>query len=294
MSPEELIRTQYPYLAFLLNDPEIGPLLLQAVDPNTGFDAATFQAKLYATNWWKTHSDAARQWLVLQATDPATAQAKRDELEAQMRDMAGQFGVPLSDDQYRFLVELALQNGQSINSEAIRDGILSLAQFSEEMPTGGLGSIGSLEMQIKDLANKKYLVGVSDQDAFTWATQILSGQKTLEGITADLAHVAAQRFPSLAQQIAAGSTPGDIIAPVVNLVAQQLEISPDKIDLMNDPRWSKILSVADPATGLRPMTYSEALSFARSQPEWANTLNGKAAGADLTSTIVQTFGEVKQ
>lgn len=68
------VRRDYPHLAFLMDNPEIGGILTQAV--REGWDPAETQAKILGTNWWQSRSDTARQWETELATDKTTAQRR--------------------------------------------------------------------------------------------------------------------------------------------------------------------------------------------------------------------------
>lgn len=274
------VLTDYPMLAFLLNDPEIGPLLLQAVDPNQGFDAATLQMKIMQTNWWKTSSASVRQWETLVNTDPETAQRRRDAQRADLLAQASQLGVNIDSGKLAGLVEQSLQLGLAAGSGQMRE----LIAGATSMP---IASVPSL----RGIANGEYLVPASDGDLGWWAHEIAAGHQSEMTYRNWLTTMAIGRFPQIKTAIEQGITPGQYFAPYRQTIAQQLELgSADQVDLVNDPRWSKVMGVAQTDGTQRPMTLSEATVYARQQPEWSNTAVSRQQGADLTSQLLKEFG----
>jgi hypothetical protein len=51
------------------------------------------EAELQGTDWWRTHTEAQRSWLALNASDPATAQSMIDDNRARVSDMFGAAGI---------------------------------------------------------------------------------------------------------------------------------------------------------------------------------------------------------
>lgn len=279
------IMQDYPSFAFLLNDPEIGPLLLEAVDPNKGFDAATFQAKLLQTNWWKTHNVNAREWLTLLNTDPAQAQAKRDETSAQVRQAVAQAGLYFTEEQLAGAVDMSLQLGVPVTSPTFRSW---MGTWAAQNP----GSVANLTGNLKGIAEHDYLMPIDQGSLNWWSGQIAAGEQTEANFRATYARAAADKYSAFATEIGQSIPPGQLFAPYRSTIANELELgSADQVDLLNDPRWSKILGVPNGNSGqLRPMTQSEVIQLARSQPEWGNTNNARAQGADLTQNLLKTFG----
>ena len=100
---------QHPEFAWMATDPELGPLLSQSIVQN--WDATRWQEALQGTNWFKTHSAAARDWLELAGSDPATAdqrvQAEKQDLQAATSTL----GVKLTDAQLTSLAYQSLEYG---------------------------------------------------------------------------------------------------------------------------------------------------------------------------------------
>lgn len=285
------IMRDYPSFAFLVNDPTFTDpatgqnLLLEAVDPSAPFDQATFQAKLLNTDWWKTHGAAARQWQVTLNTDPASAQAQKDQRFSEIGQVAARSGFNLSDAQIGDLTERSLMYGVASSSS-------EFSKWLAQMWTAP-GIAAPEAGQLKAIAEGQYMIHMGDQDLAWWAAQIGTGFQSQAGFTAMLAQQAKGRFPTLAAQIDAGVTPGTYFAPYRSTIAQQLEVSPDSINLMDDPRWSQVLGVTQGDGSIAPMTLSQSIDLARSQPEWRNTDNANAMASDLATKVLTDFGAIK-
>lgn len=275
------IMQDYPSFAYLLSDPEIGPLLLQAVDPNVGFDAATFQAKLMQTAWWKTTSATQRQWVTLYNTDRATADAQLSARHAEMRDFAASLGLEVPDQKLWDATEISLHNGLATNSAQIRD---MLSWFS---PQGAPSAVPGL----KAIAQGDYMIPLSDGDAGWWSREIAAGHQTQDTFKAHLISQAIGRFPQLKNVIDSGITPGQYFSSYKQLIGQQLEVPAESIDLLNDPKWQQVISFNDGGQ-IRPMTLAETTKLARSQDAYKRTQGGQQLGAQVGEFITKTFGKV--
>lgn len=98
----ELANTsQHPFDAFVdsfqteanvkpyLRDPQIQALTIQAL--LEGRDITP--GELASTDWWKTHNDAERRWIELDASDPKTAGQKINDARVQAQQLLGQLGI---------------------------------------------------------------------------------------------------------------------------------------------------------------------------------------------------------
>lgn len=272
------ILADYPDLAFLFNDPEVGKLLLDAVNPDQGFDAPTFQSKLRQTNWWRTHSASQRQWETLAATDPAQSAAARRAKLADVFAQAGSLGITLD-----------WSAADNIAFQAQRDG-LDANQVNDliaNAPRSTATTAGSL----KSIAAGDYMVPISDYDSDWWARKIASGQQTEQTFRAFLTTQAIGRFPQLKDAINSGITPGQYFSSYKQLIGQQLEVPAESVDLLNDPKWQQVISYNDNGK-IRPMTLAETTKLARGQDAYKRTQGGQQLGAQVGEFITKTFGKV--
>jgi hypothetical protein len=285
----DYIKTNFGYFSYFLNIPEVGQALRDAA--NAGEDANRLYQRIANTNWWKQTSAAARTWDALVAEDPATAQAKRNQMTVLIRNMAGEGGI--SYDQVAGLVEPALRLG--LDEASIRSAIASSITWTNSGASsrgGDLpGSIGEAVQRIQQTA-QDYFVLIGDRTAFEWGRKIFSGEMTLEGAASEIRRQAISKFPNLAEQIGQGFTLNDLFDPYRQEIARTLEMAPEAVDFVGDPRWQRVLSVADSNNGkVRPMTLSEAVQYARKQDEFRTTRTANQEGASLARAITENMGK---
>lgn len=286
------ILTDYPSFAYLLHDAEIGPLLLEAVNPDVGFDSQTFQAKLMQTNWWKNSSATQRQWETLVATDPATATAQKATWKTRVNQLAGQYGVNLTPFNLEDWANTFLSQGVQADDPRIVNALVSLYSSEPAFRSGHPGNLQTITDQAKQLADQ-YMINLTAADYAQWSQRIARGESTIQAFQDDMKMQAMDRYSAYAQRIDAGATPQQIFSQQRNAIAQELEVDPSTIDLMRDPRWSKVLGVRTSDGTVQPMTYHEAVQLARSQPEYKRTTGGQQQAASVAEFIDKTFGKVK-
>lgn len=282
------IREQYPQLAWLVNHPEIGPLLREAVDPNKGFSPQTFQAKLYSTNWFKRRSQSFREWEILRATDPGTANARRAEYRTNVRQLASSLGIPLSNAEAKWFSEVGLQSGWDVGGGQMME---SLAAFGRRKNKYGPGAILTRATEAKQLARSQYYIPMSHTDAVHWSDWMARGLRTQDDLKIELQKRAASKYRHLAAELGAGKTMEDIFAGHRATIAEELEISPETIDFTKG-QWSKVLGTRDAKSGTtRPMSLYEAQTLARQDGRWWGTSNGKEADAGMANFVLKMFGK---
>lgn len=283
------IKSQYPTLAFLINDPEIGPLLRAAVDPNKGFDPGTFQAKLYQTKWFKTRSTSQRQYDILKNTDPGEFKRRSQEALSKAHLTAQKLGLRMSSNELKYLSGTMLRNGADIGSEEFVNTLRNFAQATTSNRMGE-GSIRGAAYQINDVARNQYFIPLSSKDAYAYGIDLALGVKDENSIRAIMAERAASLYPHLKEMLQGGQSMEDIFSGHRAVISQELELAPETIDFTKD--WKKVLYQVDPQTQKpRPMTLHEAQTMARQDNRWWATTNGKEADAGMGNFLLKTFGK---
>lgn len=294
MPPNQKIRERvmndYPWLVWLMSDPEVGPLLLEAVDPDKGFSINTFQAKLTNTRWWKRQSESHRRWLVIKNTDPATAKSMRQEYRTGLVQTARQMGIKLSTAQIKFLTELGLQGGQDPSSLQVRRGLMGLARAGGVKM--GPGALRTATHAVNNVVNGEWVHPMPMHTVAKWGQRIAMGDKTIEDLRAQMAMRAAKRFPHMQQQIANGASVAEIVHPLRAAVAAELELAgPGAVDIKSG-KWKQLVEYRDPKTGeLRLPTETEAIRMARQDPRWWRTSHGRQTDASIATQIAEAFGK---
>jgi antitoxin component of RelBE/YafQ-DinJ toxin-antitoxin module len=280
------IRREFPAFAYLMDQPEVGGKLAQAI--TEGWDEARLMSEIWATRWWKTTNETTRNWQTKAANDPAEANRLRGDMAAQVRDKAGELGISMSQQEVRFVAEQALSQGwdaaaigRSISSWGARTGRLSRS-----------GTIQATWNDLRAYANSMAMP-TSPASLRSYALQIATGRATLEGVRAWITQTAKERYKNnsaVQTALANGLTVQDAMAPTIQRVADELEIPPERFSLLRG-RGAQILNYRDPDTReVRAMTDYEAVEFARSQPEWRRTRNGRNEATEYATAITEYMG----
>lgn len=282
----EEIQNNFPMWAWAFEDPELGPLLRDAVDPGIGFSPNTFQAKVMGTNWWRSRSAAVRNYDILKHTDPGQLQAQRDELAASVAAQARALGVPLDFNELQYVVEGGLLQGWSASDPRM---VHALGSFMLSSGRTGTGAIETIGRDIDQTARKKhFLAGMND--AREWAIHVATGSSTMEDVEREMHKRSVSLYPHLADQLNSGASMMDIFSGHIGLIADELELSPEQVDLTRGV-WSKVINTYDVnASKHRAMTLSETRTLAREEPQWWKTARGKAMEAQMGDFLLKSFG----
>lgn len=284
---KDRIRRDYPSFSYLLDIPEIANLLAKAT--TEGWDTTRLQSQLYATRWWKTHSQSAREWDTLVATDPGEVARqraiRRDEVATEVRRL----GVKLKAWDIALIAEDSLRGGW--DPTRITQRIVSVGRGR------GLEASGDIRATMQDLRalGKQYAVNISDADLQNWAYAMAMGRLTEDGIRANIVNIAKTRLDPkgenkvLRQALDAGLTVRDAYQGVIQTVAGELEIDPSRVDLTNG-FYGQLLDFQDDKGVQRPMTQTESIQWARKQSAWQKTGRAKETYSGLANAMTAKFG----
>lgn len=282
------IRQDYPMFWYLLSNPEIGPLLRDAVDPNKGFSQNTFFAKVQNTKWWKSQSEAQRTWQAQVHTDPGEARDRRLAMRAAVQQRAAEFGTSLSSKEINFLAENLLQHGQDPNGPELTAALGQLWSGKDS----GKGMVAAARTQINQL-ERDYMTPIRQKGrADILSIRVAQGRDSVEAIQQRMIRQAMALYPHLAGRIKGGETVRQIAAPLQSIVAEELELAgPDAVSL-NNPRWKRLLGITDPKSKTtRLPTATEAMRMARAEPQWWKTSHGRESDARMARTLLESFGK---
>jgi hypothetical protein len=281
------VAKKYPYLSFLLDDPEVGPLLREA--DSTNMDPDIFQQRLMQTSWWKRTSDTARTFYALKTGDPATYQRRRDEVKAQIRDIGGQLGYDetvLDEGYLNYFADKALEFGLSSRQlqAMIADEITPLIGASEKSNT--LAQIRQVQ--------QNYSYAIDNPTMLYWSKEINSGRQTVENFENMVRQQMKTLFPNLAPMFDSGMTFKQIIDPYRQILSKEFDgKNMEDFDFMGDPKWRHVVDYVDEKTGQhRTMSMIELQKYARNLPEWRNTKNAKDQVSQVGEFLLSSFGEV--
>lgn len=271
-----LVAQRFPVFLWMLDHPELGPLLTQAVGEE--WAPETLDARLRGSQWWQQTSEAVRKRIALEQSDPATAQRQQDRLVEQLAGWAQELGV----------ADVGLERLADVAGKSLRGG------WSEQQTRTALAAVvapngnGAAALDVRRLA-RSYMVDLDEQSLADYTRRVFTGELTAQGMQALLAEQSKSRFPSIAKLIDQGVNPGDYFGQHAALIAKMTDQPTSAIDLVTDPTWMKVISTADGA-GVRPMTLAETRSYVRTTSRYAQSATGRAEMADFTTGLERMLG----
>jgi hypothetical protein len=283
----EEIRRNYGFAAGFLEVPEIRSVLLQAARED--WDAARLQGAIFNTTWWKSIAETERVWTALLTSDPAEAQRQVTIRTDELRDLARQQGISVSEERLRQLADHSIRYGwpAATVQNAIR------AEFDYQ-PGMELRGPPALTLDVLKTQASQWGMPLSDQDTEKWLEDIVKGVRRQEEFEIFLKNNAKGRWSHLSDQFDDGYTPDQIFAPFRAEAARLLGKNPAEIDL-SDPKWGRVLEYTDPKTSKRRlMDVWEWGQEIRGNPvyEWRTSPTGRAAEHEMGLHLLQVFGKV--
>lgn len=281
---ERVIRVRFPDQAWLLNNPEVRDILLRAVHPDTEMDEQTFAAQIRQTGWWQQTSASNRNFLAQEAVNPGELNRQVAEKRFELERLANRVGAVMTPEQLQGHARHALYMGWS--DEELTD---SLFNFVPGDGSAGGSSYGALA-QVRQLAGD-YLVSLSTNDELAWARDLARGTLPVETIQQRLAGLAKAKFGANEQLVAlidSGASPATFFNDHRRLIAEELELDEDTVDLRSG-RWNQVLMTGD-GGAVRPMTLTETRAMVRDQAEWQHTSRGRATITEMGQGILQQMG----
>jgi len=277
---EQAISAKYPFMAAFMNHPEVGPLLRRAAE--LGWGEAELYGAVQNTSWWQSTSAAARQWELLVAEDPAEAGRLSGQTASTMFNRAKSLGVDISGGQIQSLAMTATKNGWT--DAQVVDQLLQSVNWASVQG----GDLTALRDSVKQVAGN-YLVAVSDQTAQQYAMSIASGEMSEAGVVSIMQRQSKDRFGWMAEQIDQGVTPSQYFAPIRDVIARELEVAPDAVDLM-DPKWMGMIERPGDDGAPRAATMNEARLAARRDTRWQHTQGAQELMAKAAAGVSDVFG----
>jgi hypothetical protein len=202
--------------------------------------------------------------------------------EAAIRNEVRSLGVAFNDESIKSLAKTVVDGRWS--GDMITDYIVAGAGDFSTVQDGQLKASTEL---IKQLGTR-YLTTISDQTAQEYATRMASGEMTSETVQMLIANQAKTVFSWLAPQIDQGMTVRDVLLPSRDLIASELEMPPETVDLMNQ-KYQQMLRVTENGQ-TRAATLDEVMKNVRSTAEWRSTRKARDTAANAVMMLRQSFG----
>ena len=284
---EKAAEEQYgAYWAIFKYNPELKKILLDATMNDWPDDK--FRAALEQTDWWKTTSEAARTFDMEEATDPATIQTKIDNRAMELKGIALNEGVTLSDETAAQIARDSLRGGwnyQTYSTAVTAEAVKSTAGLSQ-LRAGAIGQ------RIRETA-ASYGVTLGDTEINNYVNRIAVGEESATSFEGKMREYAKVLYPAISNQIDDGSTFTDIVAPYRSKAAAILELEPDQIDFMDSKYLAAVTKTNDKGeqSMMSAREWEQELRTNR-QFGYEFTQQAQSAAYSVADEIANLFGRV--
>lgn len=272
-------------LTFLNSNPELSKKFNQAVKETWSTDK--FIAEVRGTKWFQHTSDTAREWLLLQSSDKATATQRRQARVTSIQAEAAALGVTLDTAHLRRIRDSSLMFG--LSDQQVRQMIS--AQYKYSPTTTGAGLAGQTIAQLKQTA-ADYGVPISDGAIHSWTSRIIGGLGTADDFKTYAMDQAKSLFPTMSKAIDSGQTVTQYADPYKQSAVQILGINPDDFNLM-DPKWREAIDKVDSKTGdrtVQPIADWQTQLRTDSRYGFDTTAQARQSASQLISALGQKMG----
>lgn len=130
-------------------------------------------------------------------------------------------------------------------------------------------------------------LGIDPQQLDSQATNVISGQTTLQEIEYNQRNISAQAFPAFSDRILAGETINQIASPYIQSMASILEIPSSSINL-SDPNNQIRQALIGDGKAAKPLWQFEQELFKDSR--WQYTSNARDTIDNVTTDVLSRFG----
>lgn len=201
--------------------------------------------------------------------------------EAAIRNQVKAMGIAFNDESIKSLAKVVVDNNWS--NDMVTDYVVAGAGDWSTVQAGQLTAMVD-SVQQKAAAN---LITISPETARDYARRVASGELTEDGINAILLNQAKTAFSWLTPQLDAGLSVRDVLMPSRDVIARELELPAETINLM-DSKWQSMLVTKEANGAMRAATNDELIANARKTPEWQATKGAR----DLTTAAMMRLRSI--
>jgi hypothetical protein len=271
--------------ASLINStPELKNLLTNAIQK--GLSPEEFKNQVDNSVWYRTHSEAVKTNLALQASDPKEYADKLNAAGAHVKAFFQQYGIAPPAAQMDYITKGYFLNGRN------DDQLLQYVQAHEGTMHFSGGAVASAYSQVQKIA-AEYGIPLSRASQNDWSEKIGLGQANVDTFTQTAQKTAMSMYPGMADQIKAGLTMKDIADPYVQTMSNLLETNPNTIDWTKDPTIKKALQGTGATAAGGTPTATPLWQFeqqVRADPKWQLTKNAHQATSQLLTSLGTDWG----
>lgn len=290
----EDVQAGYGFVGLLAKAiPELNDILLRATREQWTPDR--FVQTVADSKWYKSTPASEREWITKQITDPASAEQEMRNGALEVQRMASELGFGALPGGDELLRKVYIQSRTSgITDEAARRqfifNALANPAVTNDDPLLYGGRYGQLVGQAFQAAHDYgYQSADLSGEILRWVhgNMAAGGVADISGWTQAMVKYAESYYAPYKDEIRGGRTVADISKPVVDRVAQLLEMNPANVNLA-DPLIRKAMTEWNPEG--RAYSLREIEDAARRDARWKTTDNAKQSAVQMVEEIASKFG----
>jgi cell wall-associated NlpC family hydrolase len=282
------LRERYGYVAQMYESvPEIQRLVKQAI--RAGWTEDEFDRRLQASKWYRKHTEEERQWVVLAATQPGEAKQQVQQRKADIINQYRRMGVPIAAKRVQALAENSVKHGWT--EQQLTNAIAAEFDYKGDQTYGGVA--GQTVDDLRQMASA-YLVPIGNKRIDQWTTNVLRGEASPEDFESYLKEQAKSLWddPQLHAALDRGVTTDQYLDPYRQMAAQELEMNPDDINWLGNPKWSQAIFRANDKGERRFLSLADWQRTLRTDPTYGfdKTSTARDTAAQFTTELASMFG----
>lgn len=296
----ETIKASFGFVGALADAiPELKELLNQAIAGQWTNDR--FIMAVSASEWYRTNSSAAREWITLNAVDPASAKANHIRAAGDAWTFGWKHGITLNDEQAAEAALWRMFNPQA-DEEQFRVH-LARTYFNPHQDWHNLtGSAAQAARQIQEIGRA---YGWDDWENYDQSREMLGqmmrGELDVEGLQRKMVDQAKIKYPGLHDQLMSGMTVKEIAEPYMSAYSRVLETPQTAINWYDDKLIQEAMQYRPidnntgkgvESAGTMPLHQFE--TKLREDPRWRKTDNAINTTGQLLERIGKDWGFVGQ
>lgn len=287
---QQQIINMYGYIgAYLLSVPELAPILITA--GLEGWGQAQFDGAITETNWWKTSSQAQRNFQELQIQDPGEAAQQVSQMKDTILSESQSLGIPMTDQQVSAMALSAVEYnwGSAVIEQTMR------TTYSSPSAAPAFGASATFADAARAAAGA-YGINMSDAELAQYVQQNQQGKLTADGLQAQFEQQASQLYPWASTALAQGTSLSQYLSNWSQAAGSTLGVDPSTIR-WTDPKWTKaLLTNPDGSTAEAPVNIGVFQQNLMKDPTYGyqNTQNARDQAYATVNQIETTLGAVKR
>lgn len=220
--------------SFLNKNSEIKKLVDKAI--GSSWTQQRFLDALRGTKWWKSRSDAAKQYDVLRAENHGEWARQAREYRSKVIAMAYRLGVSLGGQGSLDIAHAWFKNG--LSETEVRE-MIGRRYTYQAGKKGNVGLGAAARSQINEMA-RAYGLPVTNKWLTDAARMVVMGRREVSDYEGYMRDQASQRYKAVATDIREGRTIREIIDPYMQTAAEELGIPVSIMDTSG--KWLKPIS----------------------------------------------------